>query len=157
MRTLPRRVYMALKTATRRMVDNFGGQDAVAASTRVSQKQISRYVSAKEPNNKEFMPIDVLADIISEGKDLTVLRELASLADCQIIELPEMADGFADLQVAMGKSAKEFGEMFSSIGKSIADGEWDAVERRGDLKEIDDMLLAVLALKKLAEQGIDDE
>ncbi|WP_299347731.1 phage regulatory CII family protein [uncultured Maritalea sp.] len=157
MRLLNRETYLGLKSATRRMVSVFGGQDAAQECPRVSPKQISRYCSIKDDHIDQFMPIDILADLISESKDTTVLRQLARLAHCELIELPQMPNGFADLQVAMGKSAKEFGEVISSIGVHIGDGKWDKAERKTDLKEIDDAIMALLALRKLAERGEGDE
>jgi len=153
MRVLNRSAYLGLKSATRQLVASLGGQDAAQEITRVGQKQISRYCAVDEEHLEQFIPIDIVADLTIEGKDASVLRALARLAGYEVVQLPQMPQGFAELQLAMGKTSKEVGEVFTRIGESLADGTFDKGERRATTDEINEAIGALVALRQVVEAG----
>ncbi|MCZ4274020.1 hypothetical protein O4H47_16835 [Maritalea porphyrae] len=146
---------LALKAATRAQVDAGGGCMACVEHSRI--KRFQAFSEYGQSTHENFIAIDIAVDLMQESGEVHILRAMARAVGCEVIELPNLPNGFTDLQIAMGKSAKEFGEVISSIGVHISDGKWDHKERQADLKEIDDAILALLALRNLAERGQGDE
>ena len=146
---------IALKAASRRQVRASGGVEACVEHSRLTRFQaFSEYGNV---NQTHFMPIDVCIDLTKESGDKSIIREMTRQVGCELVELPSAPNGFADLQMAMGKGAKEFGEAIASIGNHIADGKWDASERRADITEINEAISALIVLRQMAEQGDGDE
>ncbi|MEP4441983.1 MAG: hypothetical protein ABJ059_00855, partial [Hyphomicrobiales bacterium] len=59
-----------LKLATRRAVKLGGGQEAVAAITRVTPQTINDYTNSQnQRHNDTFVPLDVLMDLILDAAD----------------------------------------------------------------------------------------
>ena len=141
--------WVGLCAATRWQVKASGGNEACASISRISRHQsFSDYGNADVSSS---MPVDVLADLMAESGDVSVVRFLASQAGHEIFKLPNASD-FAQLQQAIGKTTKEMGEALTAIGEGLADGKLDTQEIKVCDKEIDDVIAALVCLKN-ALQG----
>lgn len=139
-----------LKAATRALVRASGGQESGATITRVRHQALSDHGNHNKPNC--FMPIDVAGDLMMDSGDTSVLRVLAHLVDCEVIPLPKVA-GNGALQNAMGQTSKEIGDVFKTIGESMADGRFDAKETKLCRAEIWEAIQALLALAHAVGEG----
>lgn len=101
----------ALKESTRRQVRAAGGIEAAASYTRVGKSEIAAYQSTV--HESRFMPVDVLADLLSQtgGKDL--LHTLAGMADCTL--MPIQADG-----TSLNADIANLAERVSSVFRDFA-------------------------------------
>lgn len=139
-----------LCAATRHLVRSSGGQEAAASITRVRHQALSDYGNK---GKDQFIPVDVVADLMLDSGDIALLQAVARMIGCEVVQLPQMPQGFAELQMAMGKTSKEVGEVFTRIGESLADGTFDKGERRATTDEINEAIGALVALRQVVEAG----
>ncbi len=122
-RRLPSGAYERLKTATRRQIKAAGGLQAAAKVTRVRKSQLGAYQAPD--HRREFMPIDVVADLMADGGGRDVLEGLAALAGCAVVPLKLDGDG-ADLAhdfAALGEYvAQAFHDYATAVKKGSAEG-----------------------------------
>ena len=140
-----------LCAATRRQVAASGGNEACTYVSGIDRHQtFSDYQNTEQT---AMMPIDIMTELTRESGDVSVLRTLARLVGYEIVALPQLPSSFADLQLAMGKTSKEVGEVFTRIGESLSDGTFDQKERADSTKEIDDAIAALVALRQVVGAG----
>ncbi len=141
-----------LIAATRHQIRACGGHEACALiSNRIRRHQT--FSDYKNPDKPTMMPIDVLAELMRESGDVRVVRTLARMVGHEVVALPKLPANFADLQIAMGRTSKEVGEVFTRIGESLADGTFDKGERRATTDEINEAIGALVALRQVVEAG----
>jgi len=144
--------WSSLIAATRHQIRACGGQEACASiSNRIKRHQT--FSDYKHPDRPSMMPIDVLAELMRESGDVRVVQTLARMVGHEIVALPQLPARFADLQMAMGKTSKEVGEVFTRIGESLSDGTFDQKERSDSTKEIDDAIAALMALRQVVGEA----
>lgn len=148
-RQLPKTDYLRLKAATRELVSQAGGQEAAARVSRLkSHVTVGRY---GRPQDGEFMPIDVAADLEAEIGAAPVTRALAALAGLIVIPRPPV-DGDAAIVRQLGEVAREAGEAIGRIGEALADDgrvTADEVARLRLVDEVDDVLRAAATMRKI--------
>lgn len=127
-RQLPRADYLALKAATRALVETAGGARSAASRVRdgIDAARLSRYGSPHEPL---FMPLDIIADLEAETGEPAIARALAELAGCDLVRRAtaaprgQIAQNFAAI-------AAEAGDVFKVTGAALGDGAITAAEAR---------------------------
>ncbi|MFT6658848.1 phage regulatory CII family protein [Maritalea sp.] len=144
--------WAALIAATRHQVRVCGGNEACASiSQRIKRHQtFSDYYN---PNQASMMPIDVVAELMRESGDVRIVQTLARMVGHEVVALPQLPARFADLQMALGRTSKEVGEVFTRIGESLSDGTFDKGERQATINEIDEAIGALVALKQVVGEG----
>lgn len=139
-----------LKAASRQLVRASGKQEGAAMITRVRHQALSDYGNHNKPDI--FMPIDVAGDLMLDSGDPSLVRAFAHMVHCEVIPLPKsLGDGA--LQCAMGQTSKEIGDVFKTIGESMADGRFDAKETKLCRAEIWEAIQALLRLAQSIEEG----
>ncbi|WP_316979989.1 hypothetical protein [Shumkonia mesophila] len=155
-RQLPLGDYLKIKAGTRELTKLAGGQEAAAGVTRRSHVSIGRYGRPQDP---DFAPVDVVADLEAEVGAVPVTRVLADLAGFVLVAKPKVAGG-PDWARQVGGFAKEAGEAISRLGAALAkDGtvtaeEIRALNLRREVREAMEALAAVDAsLRAIEEAG----
>ena len=103
------------------------------------------------------MPLDVVLALERAAGEMPVTEHLAAEHDALLLHLPsvEAVGGWMDHLTTIGKEA---GDVFHRAGEYLADdGEIDAVEAPGLLKEVDELLAAVAAMRAAVQARIPDE
>ncbi|WP_313613436.1 hypothetical protein [Agrobacterium sp.] len=130
-----------LKATVGRLLRQVGASN-VAKESRVGEAHLSRYVS---PREKDFMPLDVLADVeriagyplVTEFMaELNGYRLVASEAE---VDAPDMED--------VSRLADTKGKLLSALITSFLDGKIDAHERRALLPLLDDAIAQMQELR----------
>jgi hypothetical protein len=141
-----------IKAATRHSLSIVSGK-RFSLVTRVQAPALSNYGSISEP--KDFMPVDVLADLQKEfGRGIAspLLEALASIAGFKLVPLDDGDDddvlGFEDV----GTMLKEGGEASASALK-VASSPTNLAAIRDARKEIGESIaVKAAAARKLAQQ-----
>jgi len=149
-----------LRTATRLLIERVGGLRCAGEITGRSKTHLGRY--QEEPPSglpARFMPLDVLAELERFAGTPLVTAQLAELSRHVLLPLPPTR-GHALLTAAIGKVAKEAGEVITRTGEALADGRLSPREASQCLMEIDqaagalmDLRAALEALSKNARGG----
>lgn len=146
--------YLRLKAATRRLVDEAGGQESAASITRISSHAtVGRYCRTQDT---EFAPIDVIADWEADTGNPLVTRALADLAGLIVIPKPSV-EGDPVWVARLGALAKEAGEAIARVGEALGDGTITAEEsKRLSLREQMSDVLRVAAEMEAALKAMED-
>lgn len=151
-RYLPRSDYMAIKAATRDLMAECGGVTRCAQVTRSDAGNLSRYGN---PQEGQFMPLDVAADLEAECGDPIVTRCLASLSHVGLVDRPRPVRP-ADHVRAIGDIAREVADVISAQSSAAADGVIDESEAAEVVKEALEAIAALeglIALHRSAHVG----
>jgi hypothetical protein len=115
----------AIKAVCARAVRQIGGSE-LAKDTRVSEPQISRYLSIGQ--EKDFMPLDVVADLERIIGHPVVSEHMASLHGFRIVPDGGAAD-HPDMEDVSQLSDTQ-GRLLSLLIKGAMDGKYDLHETR---------------------------
>lgn len=110
--------YLALKAATRRATIEAGTLADVAKRTRIDATRISK---AGNPNENEFLPLDVAMDLDALAGDDRILRAWAELRGYDLVK-DEKGVAIEDMARHVGSVGKESGELISEMCSAVADG-----------------------------------
>src|SRR4051812_48865915 len=110
--------YLALKAATRRATMEAGTLAEVAKRTRLDASRISK---AGNPNENEFLPIDVAMDLDALAGDDRILRAWAELRGYDLVR-DEKGIAVEDMVRHVGSVGKESGELIAEMCSAVADG-----------------------------------
>lgn len=122
----PARVYTALKTATRHVLDCCGPLKAAAHYTRLSSTScLQRFGSACEDDATRFMPIDVAVDLMQASGDISILHAMADALDCDVAPKSGTAP---EALAASARGVSDMGRLISDLAAVMADGEITACE-----------------------------
>lgn len=124
-RQLPRRDYLALKAATRALIEMLGGVTAASAVSRIDAGRLSRYGN---PHEALFAPLDVIADLEAAAGDAAITRALAALAGFHLVERAAARSEVEHLTRIFGVVAAEMGDVLRSTGEALVDGRLTAQE-----------------------------
>lgn len=116
--------YLALKAATRRATKEAGKLSDLAERTRIDASRISK---CGNPNEHEFLPIDVAMDLDALAGDDRILRAWAELRGFNLIK-DENNVHVEDMARHIGAVGKESGELISEMCEAVADGKVTPVE-----------------------------
>ncbi|MGQ3671645.1 phage regulatory CII family protein [Xanthobacter sp. TB0136] len=138
--------YLALKGATRRLVEACGGQESAATVTRVAPQTLNKY---GHPHEGVFAPVDVVADLEADAGDLLVTRALATISGHVLVRLPEGIEGSGCWYGHIADVAQGAGEVVRRLGAALADdGEVSACEIR-ELRLLEPIRAAIVDLVEL--------
>lgn len=147
MRRLSRDAYLALKGATRKLVESTGGLRFAAEITGFPMSKISEAQQASTMDRS--MRIDHVLELEMATSDPVVTRELARLQGLVLIEPPRFDSD--DIFVRhLGAVGKECGEAISKVAEAIGNGGtvYGYEIRQGHLiDEVDDAIEALTRLK----------
>jgi hypothetical protein len=110
--------YLALKAATRRATKEAGTLADVAERTRLDASRISK---CGNPNESEFLPIDVAMDLDALAGDDRILRAWAEMRGYDLLKA-ERNVAVEDMARHIGAVGKESGELISEMCEAVADG-----------------------------------
>lgn len=143
-RYLPANDYRALKAATRDLVAACGGSTRAAEITRLDQGSISRSGNLHE---RQYLPIDVVADLEAECGDPIVSRFLVGLCNHDAVPRGGPSPRPADHIRALGELSREVADVMQAQSVAAADGVIDAQESEEILKELDDVYQVISAMR----------
>lgn len=135
--------YLKLKSASRRVVTAAGGQQSAACITRVVQQNMSRYGG---PNEPQFMPVDVVADLETDIGDPIITRVLADLAGYSLVKKREGNNQKPFIQ-HLSEVTREQSDVVSALADALKDGEVSPDEAQDILKEIEEAEQKLASLK----------
>lgn len=143
-RLLPRDSYLALKSATRRLVAASGGLEALAAdpAMRVGRASLSNY---QNPDQPAFAPLDVIADLEAAGACSYGTEALCRLAGG--VFLPILSGPGRGLNADVAALAKEIAEVFGAHAAALADGRVSCREMQAMLRQLDEALAAAAQVR----------
>ncbi len=151
------KVYETLKDKTAEFVKRgFGAQKIAAAETRVGQSTISDYgVWSGGGADEMFMPVDVLADLLSASGDTTLLDHLAAFADCLVVQLPRgEPDELTERTIL---TSQDYSAMVGEVLASYGDKQLSPAEARAILSKIRTLMLDLASMaetvRSLAREG----
>jgi hypothetical protein len=131
-RALSRHAYLALKAATKRLIEACGGVEGAAFDTRVGKSQLSDYASPF--HEKSFVPADVIADLERFTGAPFVTRALAAITGHQLIKLPEAAPVTGPYTVReLAAVTRQTSQLVSGIAEALAD---DGQVSRGEVSKL---------------------
>lgn len=131
--------YLAIKSATRRACDDAGPLHEIAACTRADKSQLSRYGNPDQP---EFIPLDIAMDLDALSGGDRVLRAWAELRGYELIREEKGVAVENPVQHA-GCIGKEAGEVLVAISevmrKPTPTNAAKAERELQDLKDVTDL------------------
>lgn len=136
------RQYGTPKEAATRLVAALGLERA-ASHSRVSKSTLFRYT---DPQHDDQMPIDIAATLEAVARVCPVTEFLAANAGMALLPLDVGPDAIP-IARDMAKIGGEIAELFQSYAAAIADGGIERDEARAMLRECDDSLRALAALR----------
>lgn len=140
MRSHSRADYLALKAATRRLVERVGGVDAAAAVTRVGRSQLSVY---GVPDSDQYAPIDIVADLEAEAAAPLVTQALAAAQHLALGPMNAAASAApVSLLTHVAQLTKELGDVARVAADADADGNLSAAELASLITETSDLIEA---------------
>lgn len=110
--------YLALKGATRRLVEACGGVESAAAVTRTGFQVLSKYGLPKEA---VFVPVDVVADLEADAGEPLVTRALAALAGHVLVPLPRGEPGKGRWYRHISEVAQDAAAVVQRLGEALED------------------------------------
>ena len=143
--------YGDVKSAVRALLHAVGGE-AKAAACRVSKSTLSEYGNPRY--GERHMPLDVVLALEKAAGQMPVTEHLAAEHGALLLHLPavEAAGSWVEHLTSIGKEA---GDVFHRVGEYLADdGEIDAREAPSLLKEVDELLAAVAAMRAAVRSRI---
>lgn len=140
----PPSYYSRLKAAFKRLVSECGGAEQAANQTRVKPSALYNYTNANSAEN--FAPIDIIQDLESYAGVYYVSEVLAQNNGFALLPvIPKDADN--DMSVALAKIGKESSDVFSCTAAALHDGDIDTKEAAAVIKEIDEAISVLAALR----------
>lgn len=151
----------ALKTACRQLIRAFGGQEAAGEELGCSQSRLSDWGN---PNTADFMPVGAVLRLEAATHGTAghphVSSWLARAAGFVLVRLPNAPSGAGSWHQAMGRVAKDVGEVMERICTALSDdGAVSAREVRDGkvIEEIDQAIEQLVAMRALAVATIEGE
>lgn len=123
---LPRRDYLALKAATRELVEMAGGVTRAATIARTDAPRLCRYGS---PNEVIAAPVDVIADLEAHVGDPVVTRCLADLSGF-ILQPKDAAEDRPNLLQAAAVITRSSAEVVAGLAVALADSHVSPAEAK---------------------------
>jgi len=137
--------YGDLKAAVRALLHACGGEARAAGSCRVSKSTLSEYGNPTYP--ERHMPVDVVQALEAASGEMPVTAHLAAAHHCLLLRLPD-EPAAAQWLAHLTRIGKEAGDVFERAGEFLAeDGDIDAREAPVLLREVDELLHAVAAMR----------
>ena len=106
------------KDAFRGLIKQLGGLEGAETCTRVRKSQLARYQNVDE---REFPPIDIVADLEAEGVKPLVSIALAQAAGYVLVPIPRTTDNHQEWVRHAGSLAHECGDVLTKLGVALSD------------------------------------
>ncbi|MDA1098169.1 MAG: hypothetical protein O2967_04215 [Proteobacteria bacterium] len=148
-------LYGDVKSAVRALLHAIGGEAKAAAVCRVSKSTLSEYGNPRY--GERHMPVDVVLALERAAGEMPVTEHLAAEHGALLLHLPavEAVGSWLDHLTSIGKEA---GDVFHRAGEYLAnDGDIDAHEAPALLREVDELLAAVAAMRVSVRARIPQE
>ncbi len=135
------RDYGSTKDIVTRLVDEAGG---VKRAAFLLGRAVSRVYELCDPANGDQMSYDAVRKLTEFGGATAAAEDLAARAGGVFMLIARADDHISELSA---KSAEEHGELIGALMRATGDGRIDEREARELLKECDQHLRAVVALR----------
>ena len=145
--------YGDIKTAVRALLHAVGGEAKAAEACRVSKSTLSEYANPR--HSERHMPLDVVLALENAARKTPVTEHMAAEHNSILLRLPDSDDelGWLGYLAVIGKEASD---VFHRTSEYLADdGEIDATEAPILLREIDELLAAVAAMRTAVRRRLD--
>lgn len=137
--------YGDIKTAVRELLHAVGGEAKAAQACRVSKSTLSEYANPRHA--ERHMPLDVVLALEKAANETPVTEHLAAEHNSILLRLPESGDELEWLG-HLAIIGKEASDVFHRTSEYLADdGDIDATEAQILLREVDELLAAVAAMR----------
>jgi len=147
--------YGDLKAAVRALLHACGGEARAAEACRVSKSTLSEYGNPRYA--ERHMPIDVALALEMASDTAPVTEHMAAEHNAVLLRLPEEQDDGREWLDHLSSIGKEAGEVFHRTGEFLADdGHISASEAPTLLREVDELLAAVAAMRAAVRRRIPD-
>jgi uncharacterized SAM-dependent methyltransferase len=143
-RNLNQQDYISLKAATRKVIKQCGGLEMAARETRVGVPTLSDYQNTG--NMECFIPVDVLADLMSASESTTVLDVLAIQLGCIMVRIPDLK-GQPILSAQLARILKETGDVLAGAGQALTDNKLSPREAAKLVTQIDEALASMVQFR----------
>lgn len=141
--------YLALKTATKEAVEACGPITETAKRTRLDAGTISR---AGNPNESNFIPLDVALDLDSLSGDAKILRAYAALLGFELVRRKSEQAITKEIISQAGDVAEQSGDLVSETIKAAADGSLTPAEAKRIDGEAADLERTIRFVRKTTHQ-----
>lgn len=118
--------YLAIKSATRRACEDAGPLHEIAACTRADKSQLSRYGNPDQP---EFIPLDIAMDLDALSGGDRILRAWAELRGYELIR-DERGVMVEDTLRHIGNVGRAAGNLHATMCEAAADGKVTPLEAK---------------------------
>ncbi len=146
--------YGDVKSAVRALLHASGGEARAAERCRVSKSTLSEYGNPGHPDR--HMPVDVVEALEAAAEEMPVTTHLAAAHDCLLLQLPD-GDAEPEWLAHLTSIGKEAGDVFNRAGEFLADdGDIDENEAPVLMRELDELLAAVAAMRTAVRQRMPD-
>ncbi len=140
--------YSALIGAFRGLVRQCGGPNAASNIARVSQQQISRYMSASPEHARQFPPLDVIADLEAECGQPRVTKLLAEMEGFVLVPLPKArgGDDAVELIARVSGMLHEVADVSGGVAEALRDDcitEAECEHLHGQIREAQEALASL--------------
>lgn len=99
--------------------------------------------------------MDLLPALVQATESDAPLKHLARACDCLFVRVPDAGAEGHPLTAQLAETVKEFGELMATMGEALADGRIEHAEARRIARDGHDVMAAVMAVIRLAEQAAD--
>lgn len=139
---------IALKAATRRLVEACGGQESAALIPGMPITRHQSFSEAGHPAHADrFLRIDVATMLEADCGLALVTAEMAKATGHVLVPLPRIAATRSPLGRITAQAMKETSEVFARLGGFLEDGVLSSNEGAQLDREIDEAIEKLLALK----------
>ncbi|WP_086656678.1 hypothetical protein [Acetobacter persici] len=121
----------AIKTATKKAIQQIGGIDAAVTICRVGRSQLSDYGNR---NSLQCAPVDVAVDLDSCAQEPLILAAMAAAEGYRLV--PVKFSGMGHIPKELAKLSKTSSEVLQEGIESLEDGRIDVDEARAILEHL---------------------
>lgn len=141
-------VYLALKSATRRLVKMAGGAESAQHITRVKASALSRFGSTSD---EQFIPVDVVADLEADCGSAVVTAALAEILGLSLVAVTDQCANAKTLSAAdITAMMKRDADLAHEIIDALADGEMSGTEAESIVGQAERAIGALRSIQKSA-------
>ncbi|WP_395495588.1 hypothetical protein [Acetobacter sp. KSO5] len=141
----------AIKTATKKAIQQIGGIDAAVTICRVGRSQLSDYGNRNSP---QCAPVDVAVDLDSCAQEPLILAAMAAAEGYRLV--PVKFSGTGHIPKELAKFSKFSSEVLQEGIESLEDGQVDVSEARAILEHLVSSRLAMDRLEHALHKIVED-
>ena len=141
----------AIKTATKKAIQQIGGIDAAVTICRVGRSQLSDYGNR---NSLQCAPVDVAVDLDSCAQEPLILAAMAAAEGYRLV--PVKFSGMGHIPKELAKFSKFSSEVLQEGIESLEDGQVDVSEARAILEHLVSSRLAMDRLEHALSKIVAD-